>query len=124
MEPVRSLFAVLCVDMEMDRDVNMSLNLDVDVDVGSDRDIGTGDVNKVRDRQRYSCGCFPGGSVVKNLPASVEDKRETGSIPGLRRSPGGGHGNSLQSSCLETPVDRGAVGASLVAQMVKNPPAK
>ena len=31
-----------------------------------------------------------------------------GSIPGLRRFPGGGHGNPLQYSCLETPMDRGA----------------
>ena len=48
---------------------------------------------------------FPGGSVVKNLPANVED---TVSIPGLGRSPGGGHGNPLQYSWLENPMDRGA----------------
>ena len=41
--------------------------------------------------------------VVKNLPAYVGDVRDLGSIPGLRRSPGGGHGNSLQYSCLENP---------------------
>ena len=35
-------------------------------------------------------------------------KREVGSIPGLQRSPGGGNGNPLQYSCLESPVDRGA----------------
>ena len=46
--------------------------------------------------------------VVKNLPAYVGDVRDLGSIPGLRRSPGGGHGNSLQYSCLENPIDRGA----------------
>ena len=33
---------------------------------------------------------------------------DTGSIPGLEKSPGGGHGNPLQYSCLENPVDRGA----------------
>ena len=41
--------------------------------------------------------------VVKNLPANAEDIRDTGSIPGLGRSPGGGHGNPLQYSCLENP---------------------
>ena len=46
---------------------------------------------------------FPGGSVVKNPPASAEDVRDTGLIPGLGRSPGGGHGNPLQYSCLENP---------------------
>ena len=51
---------------------------------------------------------FPGGSVVKNLPASAGDIRDTGSIPRLGRSPGGGHGNPLQYSCLENPMDRGA----------------
>ena len=39
--------------------------------------------------------------VVKNLPASAEDVRVVGSIPGLGRSPGGGHGNPFQYSCLE-----------------------
>ena len=48
---------------------------------------------------------LPGGSVVKNPPASVGD---TGSIPGSGRSPGEGNGNPLQYSCLENPVDRGA----------------
>ena len=46
--------------------------------------------------------------VVKNLPASAADARDTGSIPGSGRSPGGGHGNLLQYSCLENSVDRGA----------------
>ena len=48
---------------------------------------------------------FHGGSVVKNLPASVGDM---GLIPGLGRSPGEGNGNPLQYSCLENPMDRGA----------------
>ena len=42
---------------------------------------------------------FPGGSAVK-YPSATQ---EMGSIPGLRRSPGGGHGNPLQYSCLENP---------------------
>ena len=41
--------------------------------------------------------------VVKNPPASAGDIRDTGWIPGSRRSPGGGHGNSPQSFCLEIP---------------------
>ena len=43
-----------------------------------------------------------------NLPASAGDLRGVGSIPGLGRSPGGGHGNPLQYSCLENHMDRGA----------------
>ena len=51
---------------------------------------------------------FPGGTVVKNLPANAGDMREVCSIPGSGRYPGRGHGNPLQSSCLENPMDRGA----------------
>ena len=50
---------------------------------------------------------FPGGSAVKNLPANAGDTEDTGSVPGLGRSPGGGNGNPLQYSCLENPMDRG-----------------
>ena len=46
--------------------------------------------------------------LVKNLPANVGDVRNTGLIPGSGRSPGGGHGNPLQCSCLENLMDRGA----------------
>ena len=46
--------------------------------------------------------------MIKNPPASAEDVRDTGSIPGSVRSLGGGHGNLLQYSCLENPTDRGA----------------
>ena len=46
--------------------------------------------------------------MVKNLHANAGDIRDAGLIPGLGRSPGGGHGNPLQCSCLENPVDRGA----------------
>ena len=45
--------------------------------------------------------------MVKNLPASVGDVRNGGSIPGLGISPGGGHDNPLQYPCLENPMDRG-----------------
>ena len=46
--------------------------------------------------------------VVKNSTANAGDKRDMGSIPGSGRSPGGGHGNLLQYSCLKNPMDRGA----------------
>ena len=46
--------------------------------------------------------------VVKNPPATAGDVRDTGSIPGLGRSPGEGNGNPLQYSCLQNPMDRGA----------------
>ena len=46
--------------------------------------------------------------VVNDLPANAGDVRDAGSIPGLGGSPGGGHGNPLQYSCLENPMDRGA----------------
>ena len=46
--------------------------------------------------------------VVKNPPANVGDVTDSGSIPGSGRSSGEGHGNTLQYSCLENPMDRGA----------------
>ena len=51
---------------------------------------------------------FPGcrdGKAVKNPPANAGDVRDAGSIPRSERSPGGGHGNLLQYSCLENPMD-------------------
>ena len=48
---------------------------------------------------------FPGGSVVKNLPANAGD---ASSIPELERSPAEGNGNPFQCSCLENFMDRGA----------------
>ena len=50
---------------------------------------------------------FPGGPVVKNLPASAGGAINLGSTPGPGRSPGGGNGHPLQYSCLENPMDRG-----------------
>ena len=46
--------------------------------------------------------------VVKNRPAQAGDVRDTGSVPGLERSPGGGNGNPPQDSCLENSMERGA----------------
>ena len=51
---------------------------------------------------------FPGGSVVRNPPASAGDAGDSGSIPGSERPLGGGNGSPLRYSCLESPVDRGA----------------
>ena len=51
---------------------------------------------------------FPVALVVKNLPANAGDIRDASSIPRLGRSPGGGQGLPLQSSCLEKPMDRRA----------------
>ena len=52
--------------------------------------------------------CFPGDTVMKNLPANAGVVRDVGLIPGLGRFPGGGNGNLLQYPCLENPMDRGA----------------
>ena len=49
---------------------------------------------------------FPGGAGVKNLPANAGDTRDAGSIPGLGKFPGGGHGNPLQYSCPENLMDK------------------
>ena len=46
--------------------------------------------------------------MVKNLSDNAGDPRSADSFPGLGRSPGGGHGNPLQYSCLENATDRGA----------------
>ena len=55
--------------------------------------------------EEYSIVVFPGGSVVKNLPASAGG---IGLIPGSGRSSEEGNGNPLQYSCLGNPMDRGA----------------
>ena len=51
---------------------------------------------------------FPGGTVVKNSPANAGAAGDTGSIPGLGRSPGGGNGNPFQPPCLGNLMDREA----------------
>ena len=74
--------------------------------VGQDREADI--ENKLVDI--YMCVCvlckgFPGSSAGKECVCNAGDP---GSIPGSRRSPGGGYGNSLRYSCLENPMDRGA----------------
>ena len=49
------------------------------------------------------CVCKQVALVVKIPPGNARDVRDSGSLPGSRRPPGGGHGNSLQYSCLEKP---------------------
>ena len=49
---------------------------------------------------------FPGDASSKEPPANAGDIRDAGSISGLGRSPEGGHGNPLQYSCLENPLDK------------------
>ena len=51
--------------------------------------------------------------LVKNPPANAGDIKGAGSIPGLERHPGGGHGNPVQYSCLEKPMDRGVWHAAI-----------
>ena len=52
---------------------------------------------------QHTSGASLGALVVKNSPVNAGDTRDTGSIPGPGRSPGGGHGNPLQYSCLRIP---------------------
>ena len=51
---------------------------------------------------------FPGDTVGKESACHAGDSRDAGLIPGLGRSPRGGHGSPLQYSCLKNPMDRGA----------------
>ena len=56
---------------------------------------------------------FPGGASGKECTGQFKRWRDTGSIPGSGRAPGGGHHNPLQHSCLENPIDRGAWWATI-----------
>ena len=56
----------------------------------------------------YNNYASPVALAVKNPPANAGDARDAGLIPGWGRSPGGGHGNPFQYSCLENPKDRRA----------------
>ena len=61
----------------------------------------TANVKRVTIGLTNSISVFPGGSVVKNLPANAGDP---GSLPGSGRSPGRGYGNPFQYSCLGNPM--------------------
>ena len=60
----------------------------------------------IRDHSILLMGFLGGASGKEHLPASAGDIKDTGLIAGSGRSPGGGHGNPLQYSCLENPMDR------------------
>ena len=62
---------------------------------------------------RLVAGAFQVALVVKNPPANAGDLRDSSWIPGLGIFPGEGHGNPLQYSCLENPMDRGAEWATV-----------
>ena len=70
----------------------------------------------IKPTTHYSFGASLLALLVKNPPAKEKD---AGSILGSGRSPGGGHGNPLQYSCLEDPMDRGACGA-IVQRVTKS----
>ena len=55
--------------------------------------------------------------MVENPPTNAGDLRDSGSIPRPGRCPGGGHGNPLQYSCLENPMDRGAWRATVAESL-------
>ena len=56
--------------------------------------------------------------VVKNLPGNAGDVRDMGSIPHSGRSPGGGHGNALQYSCLENSMTEEPGGLESIASQL------
>ena len=62
----------------------------------------------VNNLQLITCLGFPCSASGKESAFNAGDVRDSSSVPGLERSPGGGHGNPLQYSCLESPVDKGA----------------
>ena len=67
----------------------------------------------------YGLLSFPCGSAGKESTCNAGDIRDVGSIPGSRRAPGEGKGYTLQYSCLENPMDRGAWWAT-VHRVTKN----
>ena len=66
-----------------------------------------------RNRGRCSREGLPQWSSGKESPANAGDQGDAGSIPVSGRSPGGGHGNPLQYSCLGNSMDRGALRATV-----------
>ena len=71
-------------------------------------------VQKVINAESKVCGGFPGGTRGKETACNAGDIRDAGSFPGSGRPPGGGHGDPLQSACLENPHgQKNLVGYSL-----------
>ena len=68
-----------------------------------------------RQIQIYALG-FPAGASVKNPPANLRDVRDAGFIPELGSSPVGWHDNTLQYSCQENPMDKGAQQATVLCE--------
>ena len=66
------------------------------------------DLNRIEGCLSFFTWAFGMTVVIKNLPDNAGDIRDAGSIPGLGSSSGEGNDNSLQYSCLENPIDRGA----------------
>jgi len=65
-------------------------------------------------------GAFPGGSSGKEAACHTGDVRDTGSIPEWGWSPGGGHGDSLQYSCLENPNGQRSLAGHTVHRMAQS----
>ena len=80
---------------------------------------GMGDKPEIHSNLVFELGAFKEerasqvALVVKNPATNVGEVKVTGSIPGSGRSPGGGRGSPLHYSCLENPVDRGALRAAV-----------
>ena len=60
---------------------------------------------------------FPGGTVVKNLPANEGDARDPSSVPEFRRSPGVSSGNPLKYSCLDNPMNKEPGGLQYIGSL-------
>ena len=97
----------------MGKESNSNRDLQFAEQKGSSVQEGKLRVLSLKKRMSTFFSCFAGGTAVKNLPANAGDGRDTGSIPGSGRSLGGGHGNPLQYSCLENPMDRGTCWATV-----------
>ena len=69
--------------------------------------------SRVKIKLNYRTHGFLGGAVVKNVPADAGDTKDSSLTPGLGRSPEEVNGNPLQCSCLENPMDREALHATV-----------
>ena len=67
-----------------------------------------GNIQKLSGKSSRNIADVSGGAMVENPPVNAGGIKDSGSMLGSGSSPGGGHGNPLQYSCLENPMDRGA----------------